>query len=619
MTTFRDGWEELAEGAQWLADDLFSRFMGWTALRADLIMAAASYAIKAAWVKHPDSPADAIPHFVSERKLERAPFESAAAHRVRLGEAWDTWTYDAGTRSFASAALTPLGVPEPGPLAPFDASSLTPGSDGTLALPWWMGISCATVGRTAQTSASTLRSGLGANVARAFSRDGSTWGVLVEPGAVNLQGVSDFSAWGDTGDSPTFSPVTGPDGASSATRIEDDDATSGEGASDTNELGILGNHTMSCWVANVSSSYALIRTREIGGIGDLCRVQVDGPTVGWEFIRDTYSGTAATTDCESNVTPAANGTADTGAADFYGYQVEERLYPTSFIDGTRAADVLVALTSVIAPDGYYDLTITYRPHYADTEATTDHTLLYIDADNHLVFRASDATHVWTVNGVAMENRTIEFSRHQELTVQVQHTAEGRQLVVSGATSGNGDPGLQPASAALTDLPGLTYVLGGTSGPEHGADLRVLAPTFTDPGVWIYYESDPDWDGPAPDQWSRWWVVLQEETPWELIYAGDDIVCGETTATCGSTATVDEVAFVRRMLRRLKAGHEVGVDLIIAPKRQVSGVAVCGEGVVCGDEICRWRLGRFAGHPDAVCGGVHPVSPGLEDVCGTIIV
>lgn len=96
-----------------------------------------------------------------------------------------------------------------------------PGADG-FNLPSGVAITCATTGRTSQTSAQTLRTGFGANAARARSVNGAVWGLSVERAATNRNPLSDAFTW--TTSNATVTHVAGPSGATEATRVADADA-----------------------------------------------------------------------------------------------------------------------------------------------------------------------------------------------------------------------------------------------------------------------------------------------------------------------------------------------------------------------------------------------------------
>lgn len=66
----------------------------------------------------------------------------------------------------------------------------------------------------------------------------------------------------------------------------------------------------------------------------------------------------------------------------------------------------------------------------------------------------------------------------------------------------------------------------------------------------------DWDGGALDRWARFWVVIYPTAlgePWDRPPSWGDpgLVWGAPGATWGSTATVDEVEAVRRIVRDWK--------------------------------------------------------------------
>jgi len=65
-------------------------------------------ALKAAWLREPESPDDVLPIVGGERRMPRYPVETPASHRARLLDAWDTYIY-AGTEGILTAQLAAAG------------------------------------------------------------------------------------------------------------------------------------------------------------------------------------------------------------------------------------------------------------------------------------------------------------------------------------------------------------------------------------------------------------------------------------------------------------------------------------------------------------------------------
>ena len=110
-------------------------------------------------------------------------------------------------------------------LQSFTAANVSSLVTGLTTLPGWMTITCATTGRTSQTSASTIVAGLGANAARARNA-GSGTGLSVENAMTSTARNSNaYGSW-----TASSAPVVTSDAAASpdGTTIADElDATGG--------------------------------------------------------------------------------------------------------------------------------------------------------------------------------------------------------------------------------------------------------------------------------------------------------------------------------------------------------------------------------------------------------
>lgn len=138
----------------------------------------------------------------------------------------------------------------------------------------------------------------------------------------------------------------------------------------------------------------------------------------------------------------------------------------------------------------------------------------------------------------------------------------------------------------------------------------LEPYGVDPdSVTVRYAADPDWDSPyGNEHWSRFSIYLTDPTPWELTEIGNTWTIGNGN-TIGSTATFEEIASIRRVLRRAKAGHEVAVEMVLNPNTDVVGTFEIGDGTVLGATSVHWRLAQFLGDPHLTIGGESLVAPG----------
>lgn len=359
----------------------------------------------------------------------------------------------------------------------FDADLLTPDAAGELELTGWMRIDCPTAERTAQistgpTMSATVRKGLGANAARAISRDGVAFALLLEPAAVNLINDQNLSNYTPTG-TPVLSSTTTPAGTTETVEVEDDDVAATERVTQTvaTHVGSV-LHTLSAWtwlVAISAGTASLI----IDPGPDKPRINITVPDTGWVFRSNTQVTDAGIGAPDFTVQPV-NIPAETATLRAWGMQSEQRAYPTSFQGAdnatfTRAADVCRAVPDVIAPGGRYQMVLRYRPHYSESEQTVDHNLIYFDDSNRLFLRPTDSKFVLLVDGAELASAAVTFSRFQTLTITIEHSETRRRLLVAGATTGNGDT-VGAATAAITLPLGWAFLLGGPSGSEEGAEL-----------------------------------------------------------------------------------------------------------------------------------------------------
>jgi hypothetical protein len=350
----------------------------------------------------------------------------------------------------------------------------TPGSDGTLALAPWLTYECATAETSAQTSLSTVRTRFAAHAPRAVSRDGSTWGLLVEPAATNLITEQDLAAWG--GSVSSISSDVAPDGS-----VGDVIATDGNNTlqSLTYAAGAFsGVATIGAFVRRRDDGAGTPRVFTRDGTGSAITIFGESAAEAWAKMSATADHTGA--NIIVTLRPRGSGAADQGSAGFWAMQFEAGAYPTSFIGAdnatfTRAAGSLMALSSRIAPHGYFDVAITYAPQYAHDEVTGEHDLLYVDADNRCYYDGADDSFHLVLDGVEVATvGAVTFSALQELTVTIQHLDSGATLSVEGATTGDGADTAAPA-ARLSPAK-FIHLLGNADGAQEGAELYAIAST-----------------------------------------------------------------------------------------------------------------------------------------------
>ena len=307
---------------------------------------------------------------------------------------------------------------------------------GQLTLPTWLQYTCPTSGTSARQGPSTVKTGYPAHAPRATSDDGSAWGLLVEPAADNHVSSQDLGTWSPSG-SPLIHQVLRPDGRAGANELEDQDGGAVERtALSVRALAPSTAHTLSTWMfisAFSGSSATLLCDHDIGA--NEPRLSHTATDTDWAY----RSGTATTpagitlTNLAAYATNTVTAT-ETGSCRYWGMQIEKRSYPTSLIGADnlhlhRAAATLSSPGAVVAPEGYFGVTITYRPQYAHDETSGDHHLLYVDDDNRLTYR-TDGHFVLRLAGQELVTATAAtFSRGDEIVVTANHLATGSSLVV----------------------------------------------------------------------------------------------------------------------------------------------------------------------------------------------
>lgn len=348
----------------------------------------------------------------------------------------------------------------------------TPNADGTITLASWMSYECATANTTAQTSASTLRTGFAANAPRGYSRDGSTWYLLPEPDTDNLITDQDLNTWTAVG-TPGPVSATGPDGSTGDYEVEDNDAGAAE------RLRFLGI-TVPLGVDVTASAWHYVVS--LGGGATDARFgwnQTPNPdawvlqastTPDYVYGQATVETTA--TSGEFNLYPATSPNAGTGVSRFFGIQLEQRSYATSYIDGTRAAAVFAWDTATVCPHGFFDVEFTVAPPWAHSAFATEHDWLHFDgSDNRLYFDGSDDKLKLVVNGVEIESSALTWAAHTAITVRVASLSTGMYLAVTGADSGDGTT--TGSAAGRIAPPGSVYFGGDSSGMQQSLPVSAV--------------------------------------------------------------------------------------------------------------------------------------------------
>ena len=335
--------------------------------------------------------------------------------------------------------------------------------------PSWLSISCATTGRTVQTSASTIVSGIGANAWRARNV-GSGLGLSVESARENTDpyGVTGAASW--TLGGATAVNATGPDGSTNTAAT----VTWTTGTSVLGYAAGLGSgapYIASFWEIDTGG------TRTIGFLDQFTGTPttVISTAITWGRYQLSW-GSAAPADLAWGTWAGAPN--PNGQGTVWGAQIETGRYPSSVIPtagtaASRAADVL-STTSAIAPSGRLNMTAVVAPNFASGEQGVDSPILWWNSTNQIFLQQSTGKIVIELGGVAaLVSAALTWSREQAITVAAHLAPSGAlSLTVSGATTGNGTTN---ATGVGTFSTGATsYLLGTSSGAQECADLRSVS-------------------------------------------------------------------------------------------------------------------------------------------------
>lgn len=363
------------------------------------------------------------------------------------------------------------------------ATPLVPGfapqGNGTVLLPTYMSMVCATTSRTSQTSANTIRTGFGANAARARSTNGTTWGVSVETARTNFilwSEQADHAGWTVTANATVAAnSVAAPDGNVTADTLD----YAGGGTPSLYRLFETG-HTYANTTKFVISTWIMLAS-------DSPVIRLDNgystptvtPTAAW--VRYDNSGTSDGVNTSQLLyrSPLASTTAF--HIYVFGAQSETGLYPGSYVPTTsasvaRAQDLLtITSPSAVAPGGFFNIDMTVAPNYSQAEFAADHNMLYFDANNRIFLRQTDQKMVLRIGGsnVAISG-ALTFAREDALRIRAQHTSVGKRLRVDKNGSSVYDSGLLSPGSAIT-LPGALGLLSDGATTPESADLRAFVP------------------------------------------------------------------------------------------------------------------------------------------------
>ncbi|MCC6528456.1 MAG: hypothetical protein IT373_37770 [Polyangiaceae bacterium] len=354
-----------------------------------------------------------------------------------------------------------------------------PGADGTYTLPSWLTFSSPSPNKTVETSASTLRKGLGVNAPRARNVGGG-WGLCVESARTNNATYSESwtgGAW-VVGDMTVYAAQPDPAGGTSATHFFSPASANGHYGNYLVDPQGAAASVASAWLKGIVGSAPYATFRYIEGL----------PVTATTWTRlvqraPAIVGIAAAVETRA-FGQAAVITGDTMTG-VYGLQVEPNaLYPSTFIPTTttpvtRAAERLyINDPAALFPNGYFSVEVEVAPRYAEAElaAGAEHDLLYFAADSRLFVRRNaggTSTEIClSVHADEICVGPLTWAAETALTVAADHVPGGRVLSVAGADQG----AVTQNAAALTPLVlGATVeVLGnGLPGAQECADLRRL--------------------------------------------------------------------------------------------------------------------------------------------------
>lgn len=374
------------------------------------------------------------------------------------------------------------------------------------------------------------------------------------------------SGWtAGNGAAPTLDYAAGPDGVASADRIA---IASGKYGPYRPAFTTTGGYRYTGWFR--ATSAPLTNQVVTGAAGNTIHLQ--SLTTTWQEY--AYQGAEATSwlfPCDGQGWNDGHGGIAAAAKDILvdcqQVVIPARSYDVPFSPGS-ISDVIntVCGDAVIGADGYYDVTISsVIALEASTTPSADEYLWYVNATNHLRFKASNDTFVFTVQGVETATAAQSYVAGTEVaTLRVVHGSAGVSLTIHGTTvTGSAQAPLadRPAAVFLGAKPFALSIfpskIGGTITPVGRKKIR---PLILGLGNSIVKGTT----GVAADGSDSWLSQLQVSlgaTAWCMENQG---VNGQSTTEMTASAALAEQLrpYVHPVRRVVAIVLEVGNDLAL---------------------------------------------------------
>lgn len=386
------------------------------------------------------------------------------------------WIAAVGTSSFGCQIVG--GLPseltlddDPGSLPPRDPlvwEATEPVPEMVYTMPDWLSyINRSDTPRTSQIGPNTLRIGYQKNEARPRNA-GTGWGLAMETERTNLIPNSTWGGMGWSWDDKSMPAVPG--------------ALDPAGGQDGVALVSFGNQSSSWALVQGKIASAWFMGAQGGGTFAYFaygNAFVPVSDTVWKRYEVRTSEEGPTFRLTTEAIGASPAILQETSVNAYGAQVEVGTYPSSFIPTTgapalREADLLNAQMETVAPSGYFDVTIRYAPHYAQSEQTVDHDLVALEDDSTFFRMKTGGTltllKVGSPDSLRIEG--LDWSRDQELEVRVQYLPNRRLISIKGATKGDATVSkLGPVEPVGKDK--TVWLLGDNDGPQESVDLRYI--------------------------------------------------------------------------------------------------------------------------------------------------